>query len=302
MKTKKVLLSMAIAALFMTGCSKENDSPIEDGSSNYVSINASIGQFLTKSPTATAFTSGDNIAVYAWTGSKTEITPETTKKDYSFDEADWAVITAPGISFKDLTTDYYFMGRYPTTPEISSFTADNYTLDPTKQEQSDILVATSTNDDINGANAATAVSLGFTHIMAKLTINLSYGTDDFASTPTVTAVTVNAKSTATIDYLTKAVTESSTETAADITMPVVTANQVYSSIMIPQNIGDIIITIDGETNKYKLADPDIDLTSGVNQILNLTVGKDGLVTLTSTGIADWTDATGTGTAVEVTGA
>ena len=309
MKTKNVLLSMAIAALFLAGCSKENDSPIEDGSSNYVSIKAGIGQFLTKSHNATTFNDGAVIGVYAWTGDAATITA-TEKKDYTYFGTAWTATTA--MTWPDITTNHYFLGVYPTPDHLlstnpstaegstdGSFIADTYTLNTANDDNSDLLIATNTGG-INGSTTD-AVSLTFNHIMAKLTINLTFASE-FTTSQTVSSVTVNAKAKATINYLTKAVTESSTETAADITMPAVTANTVYSSIMVPQNISDIIITISGETNKYKLADPDIDLTSGVNQILNLTVGKDGLVTLTSTGIADWTDATGTGTAVEVTGA
>jgi len=71
-------LSLTIVTLLFAGCSKENDDSIEDFSSKYVSINATMG--LSTKATATAFESGDVIGVYAWTGSGETITAGTEKK------------------------------------------------------------------------------------------------------------------------------------------------------------------------------------------------------------------------------
>jgi len=304
MKTKNVLLSMAIAALFLAGCSKENDSPIEDGSSNYVSIKAGIGQFLTKSHNATTFNDGAVIGVYAWTGDAATITA-TEKKDYTLSGTDWTATTA--MTWPDITTNHYFLGVYPTPDHLlstnpstaegstdGSFIADTYTLNTANDDNSDLLIATNTGG-INGSTTD-PVSLTFNHVMAKITINLTYASE-FTITPTPTSVTVNAKATATIDYITKGVTP--TGEASDITMPTLSENAT-TSIMIPQTINNIIILINSKEYKWTPTGEDGVLAQGEHRTLTLTVGVDGTVELTSTGIIDWDETTGTGTAIEVT--
>jgi len=306
---------MTIAVLFLSGCSKENDYPIEDGPSNYVKFNTGI---LTKSPTATAFTTGDNITVYHWSGDNgsTVITSGTTKKDYSFDGNNWDVTeaSAPAISWPDLTTNYYFMGVYPTPDhDIPDFTADPYTLDISNEEKSDLLIATNTGG-INGSTTD-PVSLTFTHAMAELTINLHYASEIIPA-PTINNVTVKvyAKSAATVNYLTKTVTP--TDLAADdIDIPTVANCTVTykdllyvattSSIMVPQTIGNITITItdasDVQTNYTYSATNDL-LTAGKNNIFYLKIGKDGTVKLDNDKISinDWESGTENGTAIEAT--
>ena len=287
---KKILLSLTIVALLFAGCSKENDDSIEDFTSKYVSINATMD--LSTKATATAFESGDVIGVYAWNGSDETITAGTEKKDYGYDGSDWSTLNP--MEWTDLTTNYYFFGVYPTTDHVvDDFTADPFEL-VSNQITSDILIATYLTG-MNGSNAI-AVPLVFTHAMAKFTINLSHGTE-WTTTPTVSSVTVSgAYDNATINYLTKVVTPTGKTT--DISMPILSANSEYESVMIPQSIsGDITIVID-KTDYVYTPDTPIVLTAGKNYILSLVVGHDESVTIdpdpSKTKIIEWTTVTGSG--------
>jgi len=111
--------------------------------------------------------------------------------------------------------------------------------------------------------------------MSKLTINLILVTE-FLTFPTLNSVKVNAVSVGTINYLSKTV--ALTGLAEDISIPAIKANTKYSSVMLPQTMGDIIIKIGDEIYKYS-SDPSIVLTSNKNNTLNLTLGKDGLFLL-----------------------
>jgi len=127
--------------------------------------------------------------------------------------------------------------------------------------------------------------------MSKLTINLTFRTE-FSVTPTVTSVEVLAGKTGTINYLNKIVTL--TGESEVISIPAVTANTQYASVMLPQTIQNFVIKI-GDENYYFNSSTSIVLESGKHHILNLTVGENGSIKLNSS-IIDWEVETSIGEA------
>ena len=288
MNIKENFLLLMFTALFVLSCSKEKDTPLF---TKNITIDASIND-LTRA-TDTDFEDDDIVGVYAWTGDNSVIaTPDKTDYTYSSSSSSWS--SEDPLTWSDLTTDYYFMGVYPTR-DITDFTADNYTLDLSDQEASDLLIATNVESGLNGSRE-TPIPLVFVHSMAKLTINLTYKSE-FLSTPTVESVELSAGTTGTINYLNKTVTL--TGDPETISLPEVTANTQYASFMIPQTIEDINININGTTYTYS-PDTAITLESGKNKVLNLVVGKDGEVSLTFS-INSWIDDIDDGEALEIIG-
>ena len=279
MKTKNLFLSLTIASLFLLSCSKEDEVTSKIVTSKYVTIYASMAN-STKA-TDTAFDSEDVIGVYSWTGEAGTISDAEIKKDYTYNGSLWS--TPSPMVWSDLTTANYFMGVFPNR-EISSFTEDPFMINLNDREASDLLIAT----NVTGINGATTdpVSLVFSHVMAKLTINLNY--TEWKGTPTVTSVKVPATSSGKINYLTKIITPSTIDETDIISIPAVTANTSYSSIMIPQTITHVSIIIGKKNYVYTLTEA-VSLTSGTNLILNLTVKHEGEVKLESSiSINEWT--------------
>ena len=275
-------LTLAAALLALAGCNKEL---APEGAE--LTVEASVSALTKVSADGGAFTSGDQIAVYAWLGGATEM-PATRVVDgvvNAYDGTKWA----PAMMMRWQVTDdpHYFLGVCPVPKAaIADFTAVPYTLDPTKYVESDLLLAT-TPDGVK--NTGVAVPLAFQHAMAKLTVNLKFRSQ-WATTPDVSAVTVTAKSTANVNYLTQAVTATGTTSA--VTVPEVTSiasgyDRSFSGLHVPQTgVRKVTVNIDGKDFVYE-AGEDITLASGRNTTLNLLVGRDK-IDLAGISLSPWT--------------
>ena len=237
------------------------------------------------------FEEGDEISVYAWTGAPT-VAPETSERVVNnainkLTNGSW--VSTPQMLWKNNRDKHYFIGVYPTAA-ISDLTAGEYTFDVTKQTESDLLVAVNPDGLSYSADAQQTVPLTFTHVMAKLVVNLTYKNQWGTEGPAVDKVAVvNAAKKATVNYLTKVVTPSAVaEDKADFDMPVLTANKKYASIIIPQDgVQKIIITIGGKDFIYDNGTP-FKFESGKITTINLVVGRDQVI-LDEVKISNWTE-------------
>ena len=284
MKKNRIYIA-AVALLALAGCNKEMSSE----ATGAITVNASIG-IATKvvyNGDDASFTAGDQIAVYAWMGSASEVPAQRVVDGVknAFDGTNWT--PEKQMRWKTVTDPHYFLGVYPVK-EITDFKADAYTLNPADYTASDLLIAT----NLGGVKASDGpVALEFDHVMAKLNVNLKFRSQ-WNTTPDVTSVTVKARKTATVDYLTKTVT--ATGDAEAVGIPAVAAvtgyARSYSSLEVPQTgVREIVVTIDGKEYTYTAQD-DIPLESGKYTTLALYVGKDKLE-LASVSVNNWTEGT-----------
>jgi hypothetical protein len=235
------------------------------------------------------FEEGDEISVYAWTGDAT-VAPETRERVVNnainkLTNGSW--ISNPQMLWKNNRDKHYFIGVYPISA-ISDLSAGEYTFDVNKQTESDLLVAVNKDGLSYNVDEQQTVPLIFTHIMAKLVVNLTYKNQWGTEGPTVDKVAVgNAAKKATVNYLTKVVTPSAVaEDKADFDMPALTANKQYASIIIPQDgVQKITITIGGKDFIYDNGTP-FKFESGKITTINLEVGRD-VIKLGDVSISDW---------------
>ena len=263
MLNSKYLLLAAATLLLLAGCGKQADEV------RFITVDAGIGT-MTKveyigSNTA-RFVNGDKISVFAWTGDATTV-PQTLVVNgvvNTFDGSKWT--PASQMLWDDKSSLHYFLGVSPVRT-VTDFKADAYTLDPSSQDASDLMIAT----NVAGlAPSNTPVPLNFTHALARLDVNLTFR-NQWATEPTVSAVTVKAKKTATVDYLAKEVTATGTAEAVAITSA---KNNAWSGLQVPQTgVNTITVTIDGKDYVY-VHSADIPLVSGNYTTVNLTVGRD----------------------------
>ena len=275
----------AMAGLVLAGCNKESVTP-QDGMLD-MTVKASIGN-LTKVTTtgmATTFDKGDNLSLYAWTGSGKEV-PEKLVVDGVVNTYDGEVWTpATQMLWKNVQDNHYFLAVSPAKA-IESFTADPCVLDPDSYAGSDLLLATS----LTGLKAASGpVELEFTHVLAKLNVNLKFRSQWGGETPDVTFVATTAKDHYTVDYLAKEVTATGNATQVILQSVAPTAEGYalsFSGIQVPQgNVTEISVKIDGVDFVYTAKDP-IDLLSGKVTTLGLIVGYEDL-TLDEVSVTDW---------------
>lgn len=291
MKTKTYLFVLMTMALALGSCS-DNENGIGGETSKYITVSTSIGNMTRVATDANGdqtFEEGDEISVYAWTGDAT-VAPETSERVVNnainkLTNGSW--VSTPQMLWKNNRDKHYFIGVYPTKA-ISDLTAGEYAFDETKQVESDLLVAVNKDGLSYNADEQQTVPLTFTHVMAKLVVNLTYKNQWGTEGPTVDKVVVgDAVKSATVNYLTKVVTPSAVaEDKADFDMPALTANKQYASIIIPQDgVQKIIIVIDGKKFIYNNGTP-FKFESGKITTINLEVGRD-VIKLGDVNISDW---------------
>ena len=291
MKKKTILFAMMAMAMTMTWSSC-SDEEISNGSEapKSITVTTSIGNMTrvaTDEKGAQHFTEGDEISVYAWTG--TTPSADNIVVNNSINKlTDKVWVATPQMLWKDRETQHNFIGIYPTTT-VEDLTAGAYKLNVANQEASDLLVAVNTNGLSYEKNANDAVQLEFTHVMAKLVVNLSYK-NQWGGIPDVDKVVVSDVLTdASVNYLTKAVTPAEIA-KVDLALPATTANSKYTTILVPQSgIQKLTITIGDKDYVYDNGSP-FSFDSGKITTINLEVGRDEII-LNDVKISDWAEGT-----------
>ena len=289
MKKKTYLFALMAMALTLGSCS-DNENGIGGETSKYITVSTSIGNMTrvaTDEKGGQTFEEGDEISVYAWTGDAT-VAPETRERVVNnainkLTNGSW--VSTPQMLWKNNRDKHYFIGVYPISA-ISDLSAGEYTFDETKQVESDLLVAVNKDGLSYNADEQQTVPLTFTHVMAKLVVNLTYKNQWGTEGPTVEKVVVgNAVKKATINYLTKVVTPSTTA-KEDFSLPEITENTKYVSVIIPQeDVKQLTIVIGGKNFVYDNGTP-FKLESGKITTVNLEVGRDE-IKLGDVKITDW---------------
>mgnify|MGYP004525193091 FL=1 len=290
MKTKYYIFALAAMTMTLGSCSdSENTTGTEAPKS--ITVSTSIGKMTritTDEKGAQAFSEGDEISVYAWTGSadKVPAAAERVVNNAINKLTDKGWVATPQMLWKNNLDKHYFIGIYPTK-NVDNLTADTYTFNAENQLASDLLVAVNVKGLSYTKDAKDAVKLDFTHVMAKMVVNLTYK-NQWGGIPTVKNVVVSdAVKEATINYLTKAVTPTATA-KADFEVPATAANTQYVSVLIPQNgIQKIAITIGEKTFIYDHKSP-FNFESGKITTINLEVGRDQVI-LDEVKISDWAE-------------
>lgn len=290
---KNIYLAAALAAVALTSCNNDKEQVQSETKSEYITVSTSIGALtrVSTSGTTAKFDDGDKISVYAWTGTADEVNTAKLVVNNTINTltgTQW--VAAPMMKWTDMMTPHYFLSVYPSRA-IADFKADAVKVDPARQEESDLLVATNFGEAHKGLIATNnPVSLKFDHLMSKLVVKLEYR-NEFADIPTVTSVTTEAKNTGSIDYTQGVITPSGT--AAAFALPVVAANKEFASIIMPQNIQTVTVVIDGKNYVYTHPAP-LSLVKGKIQTIKLIVGRNR-IELDQVTISDW------GIAEDITG-
>lgn len=289
MKKKTYLFALMAMGLTLGSCS-DNENGIGGETSKYITVSTSIGNMTrvaTDEKGGQTFEEGDEISVYAWTGDAT-VAPETRERVVNnainkLTNGSW--VSTPQMLWKNNRDKHYFIGVYPISA-ISDLSAGEYTFDETKQVESDLLVAVNKDGLSYNVDEQQPVPLTFTHVMAKLVVNLTYKNQWGTEGPTVDKVVVgNAAKKATINYLTKVVTPSATA-KEDFSLPEITENTKYVSVIIPQeDVKQLTIVIGGKNFVYDNGTP-FKLESGKITTVNLEVGRDE-IKLGDVKITDW---------------
>lgn len=231
-----------------------------------------------------AFEAGDKISIYAWTGDKDQVPAAAglviNNSINTYEAGKWTA--EPIMPWSDETTEHYFIGVHPAKA-VSDFVADTYDQTP------DLLVAV----NVAGRTAMQGnVPLEFDHVMSRLVVELIFRNQFGGSTPTVSGVTSELKTGATVNYLSKTTTPLAT-TVAQVSLSPISANTSYSLICAPQTVHNVYITIGEKVYTYNNAQG-FTLEAGKERTIELSVGRD-VVELANVTVNDW------GTSETITG-
>ena len=274
MRQKMLRAGLLSFALFFSCCCGDDHDDAK-----YINIEAAIGSI---SPASVSFTTGDKMTLYAWTGStdaaSASIVVDGVECTYGSDSR-WTA--ASPVVWSDTDAPHYFIAFSPAH-RVSNSTADPYTLNPSDQRASDLLVARNLTGVMPSDNP---VPLLFGHAMSRLDVNLQFR-NQWATVPTVSSVTAKAANSCTIDYLAETYNVGA---QTDIAMPATATAEGYAlsyrSIMVPQKFRSLTITVNGMPLTYT-HNSDIPLTAGKFATLNLFVGRES-IDLGAVSIDDW---------------
>ena len=281
---KAKLIISALAAVAVMGCNKIENTPAPE----YITVSTDIlSKVSTNADGSQIFTAGDKISVYAWTGDAASV-PAVRVVDNAINtlSTDGVWTAAPQMLWKNLVDKHYFVGVYPShAASEADLSAVKVSVDPADQLGSDVLVATELSGKIAENNP---VKLNFSHLMAKVSIELSYRNQWGGGAPEVSAVKIkDLVSSATLDLLTKTITADASP-KSDTTIPELKENEIYGSVLVPQNgITTIAITIDGSDYIYTHPSA-IKFETGKVTTIRLIVGRNQ-VDLADVTIQDWAD-------------
>ena len=193
MKTKYYMIALAAMTMTLGSCS-DSENTIGTEAPKSITVSTSIGKMTritTDAKGTQTFSEGDEISVYAWTGSAENVPAAAGRvvNNAINKLTDKVWVATPQMLWKNNVDQHYFIGIYPTK-NVDNLTADTYTFNAENQAASDLLVAVNAKGLSYTKDAKDPVQLEFTHVMAKMVVNLSYK-NQWGGTPTVKNVVVS---------------------------------------------------------------------------------------------------------------
>lgn len=286
MKQIAFIASAALLTLVtLASCSREDPA----GRAQRITLEAVIGA-PTRATTygkSEVFNSGDQVSLYAWTGSS-EFIPSDLVVGGVVNElqqnGSWK--SASDMFWKNAVTPHYFLSLYPART-VTNFVADRFQLVPSNYEANDLLVAL----NLDGLTASEdPVPLAFDHVMARLQVNMKFRTQ-WSATPKV-EVKAQACTAGVINYLEGSIIPDSMGSISLETLPSPEKGYALSchAIMIPQkDFRTVTLTVDGQELVFTNAS-DIKLKAGKVTTINLEVGLDRIDLASDINVSEWSAA------------
>lgn len=286
MKQIAFIASAALLTLVtLASCSREDPA----GRAQRITLEAVIGA-PTRATTygkSEIFNPGDQVSLYAWTGSS-EFIPSDLVVGGVVNElqqnGSWK--SASDMFWKNAVTPHYFLGLYPART-VTNFVADRFQLVPSNYEANDLLVAL----NLDGLTASEdPVPLAFDHVMARLQVNMKFRTQ-WSATPKV-EVKAKACTAGVINYLEGSIIPDSMGSISLETLPSPEKGYALSchAIMIPQkDFRTVTLTVDGQELVFTNAS-DIKLKAGKVTTINLEVGLDRIDLASDINVSEWSAA------------
>ena len=267
-------------AALLVSCAADSEETLGAGT-------MSVPLRITTSGSSTTFDENDQVIIYAWVNNGNGMTGGAqydawlTEVKMKYQGGEWKTISSHPLYWKDQTTEHIFLAVSPIRG-VSDALNDEFTV------TDDVAASDLRAARYQGRYTTTAVDLELEHLMARLDVNITIGSEvTLASAADVTSVTVTttAYQKAAINYLgDNGIEVSTTGDAATMTLKKVSNNEgtwQFSNVMVPQNLEkmDIIVTFsDGSVRTYPYV-PSAAITLQRNHLstYNLMVEKNQVI-------------------------
>lgn len=293
----KKIMTLAAVAILMAACN--NETEVMDNTSKYITVDANVAG-ESRVAAKDAFADGNQIRVYAWTGSADELPDAYVVNSVNTKNgANWTADKP--MLWKDGSSAHYFLGIYPAL-EISG---NSYDL----EANGELLIATNfgtvadtDTETETGTETETVkpgitptsnpISLAFDHVMSKFHVNLIFR-DEWSDITDNVTIQFTATKDASINYLNKTAAAASNGTTHPYELEPTTGTAdydlSYETILVPQELKDlkIVIKIDENTEKTYTYSGPVELKTGKVTILNLKVGRDEVTLANAITINGW---------------
>ena len=286
---KHFFTGSCLALLLFSACSKDEVKypSLEGGEplniAQFVTFNASKVDYE-NTRSSSAFNSGDEISVSAWTGS-IEKEENFIAKNSIYKCGDNGLFLPATendtLKWKDISTPHYFIATYPKRSGISDVRALSITGD-----DHDMLVARHL-----GADGGTmpyvndTVSLEFKHILSKVSVNVSFQ-DASQEKPEASKCELYFEDAADAGNLDLVTLELSAETKTNINIPS-TGEYAFSGTIVPQEISNIKLHIKDSRESDFAYSGELNFESGKSYVLSFSVKERQKLTLESVTVEDW---------------
>ncbi|MFR9617574.1 MAG: fimbrillin family protein [Rikenellaceae bacterium] len=272
---KKIAIYTLLAAMAIS-CSKESSDP-KATSDMGITIDASIADSTTRSEEKSAFEKNDTFGLSMWYDDDNS-SPQAANMSVQNNGYSW--VMSQTLEQSSSATTYNFAAIYPRpeTTDLSELEACSY------QAPEDMLFVSKSMSAADIEAADGVVSLAFEHLMARITINITFENFD-GTLPSV--ITLNdLKECATINAFTGDITAYTEGESVDLEL----TNNVASRIVVPQTISSFEVVFGDFTYSYTGG---VVTQSGKNTTCYFTITRENLnITLDSdVKITDWDDDT-----------
>lgn len=267
-----------LAAVLMTAC---NEHEIETVTHDEVTFAAGVGKYATRlSQDGSQWTEGDQIGVYSFASGATTTTHFSNVAYTAAATAAATVFNAvnDAITYQEDGSVVDFMAYYPY---LSTMSDDVYPINLSHQAASlvahDLLYTTSNNG--GSGHTAGTISLGFTHQLTKIIINIVDNETGAILTPDAGGMIIKGMNT-TANFDLKTGVLSGAATSTDIT-PYMNGSST-EAILLPFTVADdheVVITVDGNKFLWTMSDKfsGLAMQAGYSYTFKVTVNTSELL-------------------------
>ena len=280
MKKANILATAALATL-LAACSNDSDVfNTPDYADTPIGLNVNVSPMATRAGYEQGALTEGSFGLYLTTeGTNSDERYNCTNREVKYDNG-WTIQGGQLLwKSNDATVTYY--AYLPYTGTVGDAASYAFTVQTDQSNENNVkasdLLWTGGRQD---ATAGKALDINFQHALSKLNVTLTKGTE-LEDGVTFTSVELsNCATTATVN-LTDGTAGTATNSGQTITLYATTENKQYECILVPQTFAQSLkVEITDNNGKVYTFTSNKDLTfaSGEEYTLNLTVGRDKVMT------------------------